>query len=92
MMKSLKNMFKKRPDEFDQVPEGVCPNCWGEQEYGNVVREKYKDLQIEVNNRSSKHAFIQDFVVTHLKGIQLKSQINGQECPTCHVIHKNEIN
>ena len=86
----LKKMFHKRPDEFDEVPEGVCPNCWGNQENGNVVREKYKDLQIKVNNHSSKHDFIHDFVVTHLKGIQLKNKAKGLECPTCHIIHKDE--
>mgnify|MGYP003639339917 CR=1 FL=1 len=91
MINSLKKLFNKRPDEFDKTPEDVCPNCWGDQEYGNVVREKYKDLQIEVNNKSSKHAFIQDFVVTHLKGIHLKSKVNGLECPTCHLTLKNEI-
>lgn len=91
MMKSLKKIFHKRPDQFDEVPEGVCPNCWGDQEYGNVVREKYKDLQIEVNNHSSKHAFIQNFVVTNLKGIQLKSKVSGLECLTCHVKHVDEV-
>ncbi|WP_405396261.1 hypothetical protein [Maribacter sp. Asnod2-G09] len=90
MIESLKRIFNKRPDEFDKVPEGVCPNCWGDQEYGNVVRKKYKDLQIEVNNHSSKHAFIQNFVVTHLTGIQLKSKVSGLECPTCHITPNNE--
>lgn len=91
MIKSLKKLFNKRPDEFDKVPEGVCPNCWGDQEYGNVIREKYKDLQIEVNNSTSKHAFIQDFVVTHLKGIQLKSNINGLECSTCRIRKEDDL-
>ncbi|SFW60631.1 hypothetical protein [Cellulophaga fucicola] len=79
MIEFLKRMFNKRPDELDKVPEGVCLNCWGDQEYGNVVREKYKDLQIEVNNHSSKYTFIQNFVVTHLTGIQLKSKVSGLE-------------
>ena len=91
-MASLKRFFNKRPDEFDTTPKGVCPNCWGDQEYGKMVREKYKDLQIDVNNHNGKHAFIQDFVVTHLKGIQLKSKVTGLKCPTCHVTHKDEVN
>lgn len=89
MKNLLKSLFNKRPDAFDEVPKGVCPNCWGDQEYGNVIREKYKDIQIEVNNNASKHAFIQDFMVTQLKGIQLKSSIQGLECPTCKVSYKN---
>lgn len=86
----LSHFFKKETDDFDNVPKGVCPNCWGDQEYGNVIREKYKDIQIEVNNRESKHAFIQDFVVTHLNGIKLKSTVHGSECPTCKMKYKGE--
>ncbi len=90
----MRNFFKrlfgsKNPDTFDGVPSGVCPNCWGDQEYGNMVREKYKDTQIAVNNKLSQYAFIQDFVVTHLKGIQLKNTVYGTECPTCRVVYKN---
>lgn len=83
MVKSLKHIFNKRPDEFDETPQGICPNCWGNHEYGNVIRAKYRDLQIDVNNNTSKHAFIQGFIVTNLKGIQLKSSVNGLECSTC---------
>lgn len=82
-------LFKKeKSDEFDIVPKGVCPNCWGDQEYGNVIREKYKDAQIKVNNKESKYAFIQDFIVTNLDGIKLKSAVHGTECPTCKISFK----
>ena len=89
----MRNLFnrlfrKKTADEFENTPKGVCPNCWGDQEYGNVIRDKFKDIQINVNNKESKHAFIQDFVVTHLNGIKLKSAVHGMECPTCKMIYK----
>ncbi len=84
-------LFKnKKTDEFGNAPEGLCPNCWGNQEYREVIREKYKDLQIAVNNHESKHAFIQDFVVTRLNGIKLKSWVHGLECPTCKVSYKDK--
>ncbi|PPK93967.1 MULTISPECIES: hypothetical protein [Nonlabens] len=67
----------------DEVLEGYCPNCWGDQEYGNLVRKKFKDSQIDVNNHNERYAFIQEFMVTHLNGIKLKSTVNGSECPTC---------
>ena len=91
----MKNFFKrlfnaKEPDVFDTAPKGVCPNCWGDQEYGNVIREKFKDAQINVNNKESKYAFIQDFVVTHLDGIKLKSSVHGTECPTCKVVYHDK--
>lgn len=86
MQNLLKSLFNKRPDTFDEAPEGVCANCWEDQEYGNVTRKKYKDIQIEVKNGEGKHAFIQDFVETHLNGMKLKSTVHGLECPTCKVI------
>ncbi|AIZ40843.1 MULTISPECIES: hypothetical protein [Cellulophaga] len=89
MKNLLKSVFNKRPDAFDAIPESVCPNCWGDQEYGNVIREKYRDIQIEVNNKERKHAFIQDFIVTNLSGIRLKSTVNGLECPTCQLRNEN---
>ncbi|WP_024482533.1 hypothetical protein [Cellulophaga baltica] len=89
MKNLLRSVFNKRPDAFDAIPESVCPNCWGDQEYGNVIREKYRDIQIEVNNKERKHAFIQDFIVTNLSGIRLKSTINGLECPTCQLRNEN---
>jgi|TARA_R110002110_G_scaffold58543_2_gene166282 hypothetical protein len=83
-----KNIKNKIQDEFTEAPGGVCPNCWGDQEYDNVVREKYKDAQIEVNNHKAKYAFIQDFVVTHINGIKLKSTVKGNECPSCKITYK----
>jgi hypothetical protein len=88
-MNFIKKIFKKKTqDEFTEAPKGFCPNCWGDQEYDNVVREKFKDVQIDVNNHEIKYAFIQDFVVTHMNGIKLKSTIKGRECPTCKIVYK----
>jgi len=64
---------------------GVCPNCWGSQEYDNVVRELTVDKQIDINNHSSKHAFIQDFVVNQVEGIHLKKGDSGLTCTKCKI-------
>ena len=86
MIEKLISFFKKSSTETkNSVPEGICPNCWGEQEYDNKIRELYKDKQIDVNNHSSNYSFIQKFVVTHLNGIHLKKGNNGLECPTCRM-------
>ena len=78
MIEKLIAFFRKPKEETQgRAPEGLCPNCWGEQEYDNMVRELYKDKQIDVNNHGENHAFIQDFVVTHLNGITLKKGISG---------------
>ncbi len=91
MANFIKNLFgKKITDEFSQVPEGVCPNCWGDQEYDNIIREKFQDKQIGVSNHdpTAKHAFIQEFIVTHLNGIHLKSAVRGLQCPKCKTIYE----
>ena len=92
-MTFLKRLFAKRKkDEFSEIPEGVCPNCWGDQEYDGIIREKFKDQQIAVNNHDStaQYAFIQEFVVTHLNGIKLKSNVHGLECPTCKMVYNKK--
>ena len=86
MIDKLIAFFKKpKVETEDKTPKGFCPNCWGEQEYDNQVRELYKDRQINVNNHNENYAFIQDFMVTHLNGIHLKKGNNSFECPTCKV-------
>ncbi len=86
MIKSLLAFFKKPKEETKgETPEGLCPNCWGQQEYDNEIREMYKDRQIDVNNGNENYAFIQDFIVNHVNGIHLKKGDNSFECPTCHV-------
>jgi hypothetical protein len=86
MIDTLLNFFRKSKEETkDSTPEGVCPNCWGNQEYDNQIREMYHDKQIDVNNKQANYAFIQDFVVNHIDGIRLKKGNNGYECPTCHL-------
>ncbi len=86
MIEKLVNFFKKPAAETKELtPEGLCPNCWGEQEYDNMIREMYVDKQIDVNNHKANYAFIQDFVVTHLNGIKLKKGNNSFECPTCRL-------
>jgi len=82
------SIFSKLFSNKELVEGGACPNCWGDQEYDNTVRDLVKDKQLDVNNRDAKHAFIQDFVVNHVSGIHLKRGNNGYECPRCRKVHK----
>jgi hypothetical protein len=67
----------------DSTPEGVCPNCWGRQEYGGHVRDLYASKQIDVNNNKAHHAFIQDFVVSKIDGIRIVKSDTGLTCMNC---------
>ena len=84
MIEQLIAYFKRPLSETTQeTPEGICPNCWGKQEYGGQIRTLYADRQIDVNNREANYAFIQKFVVKYLDGIQLKKGNSGLECTAC---------
>jgi len=86
LIESILAFFKKPKEETKgQVPEGVCVNCWGVQEYDHMIRDMYKDRQIDVNNHEEHYAFIQDFVVNHIKGIHLIKENDKLTCPKCHI-------
>lgn len=84
MIEKLINFFRQPVEKtIGKTPEGLCPNCWGEQDYDNMIRKMYSDMQIDVNNHDANYSFIQDFVVTNLDGIKLIKGNNSFECPTC---------
>lgn len=66
--------FIKRPEEEtkDEVPEGLCPVCWGYQQYDQKLRTLFRDKQIDVNNGRDSYMLVQQFMVDHLDGIKLK--------------------
>lgn len=89
IIENIANYFQgKDKENLNRVPEGICPNCWGNQEYGNVIRKLYEDKQVDVNNHSAHHAFIREFVMNHISGIVLKKGNNGLECPSCENIYE----
>lgn len=91
MINTLIEFFKKPASKTKgTVPEGVCPNCWGSQEYDAQIRDMYVDKQIDVNNKEANHTFIQNFVINKISGIQLSKGDNSYQCPTCRIKHSNE--
>lgn len=88
MIEKLIAFFKRPKTETkNEIPEGVCPNCWGSQEYDSVIRELYEDKQIDVNNGQANYNFIKNVVVNKIEGIKLKKGNTGLECPTCKVTY-----
>ena len=61
MIEKLVSFFRQSKEETKgKVPEGMCPNCWGEQEYDSMIRDMYIDKQIDVNNHDANYAFIHE--------------------------------
>jgi len=86
LVESLKRFFKDKDngDKTTVAPEGVCPNCWGRQEWeGEFYKQiKAKNITPESNTYNS---FINE-VASKLDEIKLKE--DTYECTTCNVKYK----
>ncbi|MBT8233177.1 MAG: hypothetical protein HKO66_09825 [Saprospiraceae bacterium] len=81
--------FLKNKDTEDKAesPEGLCPNCWGREEYGGHFYERVKKENLDVNSKDSNIGWINDYANKHLSGIALKRKGNGREviCDKCKI-------
>ena len=88
LVESLKRFFKDKDngDKTTVAPEGVCPNCWGRQEWeGEFYKQiKAKNITPESNTYNS---FINE-VASKLDEIKLKE--DTYECTTCNVKYKHD--
>ena len=51
MIEKLVALFKKPASETkNETPEGVCPNCWGREEYGGQFYEAIKNRGIDATH------------------------------------------
>ena len=83
LIANLIDFFKKPEAETDgRTPEGLCPVCWGHQEYDKKIRKVYKDKQVDINNHTDSYMLIQEFLVKNVNGIILKED-KIVSCPTC---------
>jgi len=76
--------------EEELIDAGACPNCWGHQEYQDKFIDYIEDqTKSNINHdKSSKKAFIQQFVETNITGIRLKKEGELLVCPSCKSGHK----
>ena len=83
LIENIKSYFlaKSKNEETGLSPEGICPNCWGRQEWeGNIYKQiKANNITPESNTYNS---FINE-VVTKLDKITLKE--DTYKCTTCNV-------
>lgn len=83
IVKKIVAFFEKpENDRVGESPEGVCPLCWGQQEYDGKIRELIEDKQIDVNNRQDSYMRIQKFVKENIDGYHTKDGI-VHVCPDC---------
>ena len=78
---------KEKPTE---TPEGVCPNCWGRQEYQGKFFEAVKREGIDTQNITEKKGWIQAYAEKHLSGITLTQSESHTTCASCGLKYVDE--
>ena len=81
LLENVKNYFNKKKNSDSSVlaPKGVCPNCWGKQDWDG---EYYKFIKGEGGNptKETYNTFIKD--VTRKLG-KITVDENTYVCETC---------
>lgn len=70
------------------VPEGICPNCWGRNEYGGAFYEAIKNDNININDLDARVGWVQDYAVKYLSDIALSAHSEDNVCNICKVKYK----
>jgi len=83
LIDAIKNYFKKKTENqnFNEVPEGICPNCWGKQEWEGHFYEKIKTQKITPTSKTYDN-FISE-VVRKLDKITVDK--DTYLCKTCNM-------
>lgn len=83
LIDNVKNYFRAKLEgkKTTTAPEGVCPNCWGKQEWDGEFYEKIKAKNI-TPEMSTYNSFINE-VVQKLDKITLKE--DTYTCTTCNL-------
>lgn len=79
----------QKPETPETAPQGLCPVCWGYQQYDGKIRMILKDRQIDVDNHKDSYMIIEEFVKANIDGIKLKED-EIRNCPTCGFENKEE--
>lgn len=80
--------FLKRDKREDSAPEGLCPNCWGRQEYSGQFYEAINNESIDLNNIDEKRGWIQAIVAKNITGIALQEENGEMVCQRCKTSYK----
>ena len=95
MLDFLRKLFgikENRVSRDELIELNVCPNCWGQQAYGDNFEEYIKDPTRSniAKDPSNRKAFIQQFVEDHVTGIKLVNDGALKTCPGCKTKYANK--
>jgi hypothetical protein len=75
--------FLTNNENSAETPEGLCPNCWGRQEYQGKFFEAVKREGIDTQNITEKKGWIQAYAEQHFSGINLTHSEPHNTCASC---------
>lgn len=89
LVQSIKRFFRAKSNnqETGPAPEGICPNCWGKQEWEGEYYKQMKSRNITSESDTYTN-WIKEFVTKHIEGIALKE--DTYICTTCNVKYSND--
>ena len=90
VVESLFKLLKRKETKKEEAPEGLCPNCWGRNEYEGKFYEAVKNDNVDVNDVSSTKGWIQDYADKHLLDIQLQHKDDKLVCSKCKISYREE--
>lgn len=82
--------LKSSANPTNEVPKGMCPNCWGRQEYGGQFFVAIKNYGLDVNHPDNERGWIQDYADKHLKEITLVEHNGYNQCAKCKLKYTEE--
>lgn len=87
VIQNLKNYFNSKIEgnTTEKAPKGVCPNCWGKQEWEGEFYTLNKGNKL-VGNDQTYNNFINKIVESNVSGIVINK--NSYKCETCKISYQ----
>jgi hypothetical protein len=87
IIQNIKDYFtsKSEGNTSNKAPQGICPNCWGKQEWDGDFYKLNKGNKL-VGNDQTYNSFINKIVESNISGIAVNK--DNHECETCKISYK----
>jgi len=92
IVNSLINFLRSGKSEGKKAPEGICPNCWGTQEYEGNFYEAVKTHGLDINKKDLDIGWVREYAERNLKGIRLHEHEEELICEKCKLSFRKQNN
>ena len=81
---------KKNTPEALKSPEGICPNCWGRDEYAGQFYDRIKQENLDINSTDATVGWITAYANKNFAGLVMKRSTDKEAlaCEKCKVSFK----